>query len=180
MINELSFILYLKDVLLQALKNYFCLQGTGSSTKFIRFKGVVQSPEREDSMEPVMPASARNGSGSPQQQSQNSVTSDQRRKSSGSQGQEAEDLFLNSGIVMEDTDSEESDVEQNTARAASQGGKDASPPRQGEEPFLDEEEVKGELGGDFSPTGTFLDVYDCISKYLRGHDFKSKNWSAAK
>ncbi|RUS90826.1 hypothetical protein EGW08_001445 [Elysia chlorotica] len=90
-------------------------------------------------MEPVMPASGgRSGSGS-----------DKRMASSSSQGQEIADPFLNAGIVIEDTDSEESDIEQDSARERVQGEKGASPVKK-EEPFLNEEEVKGELGGDIS------------------------------
>ncbi|KAK3797425.1 hypothetical protein RRG08_035871 [Elysia crispata] len=98
-------------------------------------------------MEPVTPV---NGDHSSSGLPQSSIISEKRIMSSSSQGQETADPFLNAGIVMEETDSEESDIEQNIRKEDADDAKDVSIVK-GEEPFLDEEEVKAQLGGEISP-----------------------------
>ena len=112
---------------------------------------MIPDLELEDSMEPVTPV---NGDHSSSGLPQSSIISEKRIMSSSSQGQETADPFLNAGIVMEETDSEESDIEQNIRKEDADDAKDVSIVK-GEEPFLDEEEVKAQLGGKISPIGDF-------------------------
>ncbi|GFO38317.1 glutamate-rich protein 6-like [Plakobranchus ocellatus] len=101
-----------------------------------------------------MPASTQDGSNSTIQQSRNSTASNKDRISNSSQKEEATDAFLNDGFVLEETDSDDSDMEQDTREGSAQEGKGASPTKGEGELFFDDETVKGELGGDVSPTGT--------------------------